>query len=155
MTSDPQAYDPAPPIAIYMILLLDLLPAKRMQKLMGKYDPRGKQTTVDSSKRRGNTGSKKCGCQMRVVLLKDRASEQWEVRVLEAAHNHAASIAFTAHPAHRIASIPAETRATISSLAKAGLPNAQILSALRESSSSSTPLLSKDISKRGPAMHCT
>ena len=38
----------------------------------GKYDPRGKQKDVHFSKRRQNTGSKKCGCKMRVVLLKDR-----------------------------------------------------------------------------------
>ncbi|CZT46704.1 uncharacterized protein RSE6_07178 [Rhynchosporium secalis] len=42
----------------------------------GKYDPKGKQLDVDTSKRRKNTRSKKCDCQMRVTLMKDRASEQ-------------------------------------------------------------------------------
>ena len=111
----------------------------------GKYDSRGKHKDIDSSKKRPNTGSKKCGCQMRVTLIKDRISEQQEVKVLEGTHNHAASADSTAHPAHRIASASAEIRASIDTLAKAGLPNAQILSALREEDSSFT-LVSKDIS---------
>ncbi|CZS93442.1 uncharacterized protein RCO7_10543 [Rhynchosporium graminicola] len=113
----------------------------------GKYDPKGKQSDVDASKRRKNTRSKKCDCQMRVTLIKDRASEQWEVKVLEATHNHAASADITAYLAYRIASLPAETRVTISSLAKAGVLNAQILSALREEApGANISLLSKDIS---------
>jgi hypothetical protein len=34
----------------------------------GQYDPKGKATHVDRSKKRNNTGSKKCGCLMRVLL---------------------------------------------------------------------------------------
>ncbi|CZT48203.1 uncharacterized protein RSE6_08869 [Rhynchosporium secalis] len=76
----------------------------------GKYDPKGKQLDVDTSKRRKDTRSKKCDCQIRVTLMKDRASEQY-------------------------------------SLAKAGISNAQILSALREEAlGASILLLSKDIS---------
>ena len=82
---------------------------------------------------------------MRVLLIKDKVTRQWEVKVLEASHNHAASADSAAHPAHRIASASAEIRASIDTLAKAGLPNAQILSALREEDSSFT-LDSKDIS---------
>ncbi|CZS92385.1 uncharacterized protein RAG0_02809 [Rhynchosporium agropyri] len=52
-----------------------------------------------------------------------------------------------AHPAYRIASITAETRVAISSLAKAGILNAQIFSTLREEAlGTSVSLLSKDIS---------
>ncbi|CZT41420.1 uncharacterized protein RSE6_01156 [Rhynchosporium secalis] len=52
---------------------------------------------------------------------------------------------FIAYIAYRIASISAEIRTSINSLAKASLLNAQILLALREEDSS-TPLISKDIS---------
>ncbi|CZT53318.1 uncharacterized protein RSE6_14806 [Rhynchosporium secalis] len=147
-----------------VILLLDLLLYKHMQRLTDmplltkilSYSVRylsvteqGKSSDIHPSKRRKNTGSKKCKCQMRVYLLKDRASTevQWKLKVLEAIYNHAASADSIAHLAHRITSITAETRVAISSLAKAGISNAQILSALREEApGASISLLSKDIS---------
>ncbi|CZT52682.1 uncharacterized protein RSE6_14037 [Rhynchosporium secalis] len=145
MTSEPQAYGPAPPEAIYSDIAtgfasyqaharanryaLKQQDTKPMRALFvcdraGKYDPKGKRKDIDTSKRRPNTGSKKCSYHMRVSLLNDRTSEKWQLRVIDATHNYAASVDIAAHPAHRIASIPAETRVTISSLAKAGLSNA-------------------------------
>ncbi|CZS93089.1 uncharacterized protein RCO7_11158 [Rhynchosporium graminicola] len=170
MASEPQACGPAPPEAIYSDIATGFAALQAHAKAhgyafahqdtkpfralfvcdrAGKYNPKGKSSDIHPSKRRKNTGSKKCGCQMRVCLLKDRASTevQWKLKVLEATHNHAASADSTAHPAHRIASITAETRVAISSLAKAGISNAQILSALREETpGASILLLSKDIS---------
>ena len=96
----------------------------------GKYDSRGKQKDIHSSRRRQNTSSKRCDCPIRVTLVKDKVLEQWEVKVLEATHNYAASADSTAYPAHRIASAPVEIRASIDTLAKASLLNAQILLAL-------------------------
>jgi hypothetical protein len=64
--------------------------------------------------------------------------------VLEKAHNHAPSAAVTAHPAHRIAALSSETRATIGSMLTAGLLPAQILTTLRVSNAE-IPLILKDI----------
>jgi hypothetical protein len=40
----------------------------------GKYNPKGKKSSVHPSKQRTNTGSKKCNCLMRVSLVRDQAS---------------------------------------------------------------------------------
>ena len=151
MDALPQACGPAPPAATYSdittgfaafqahakangyaLLQQDTKPFRALFVCdrAGKYNLKGKRPDVHPSKKRKNTGSKKCGCQMRVTLAKDRVSEQWQVKVLEATHNHAASADFTAHPAHRITSVPAQIYASIGSLAKASLSNAQILSTL-------------------------
>ena len=79
------------------------------------------------------------------MWLSHERTRQWEVKVLEASHNHAASVDSTAHLAHRIAFAPVEIRAFINTLAEAGLFNAQILSALREEDIDIT-LTSKGIS---------
>jgi hypothetical protein len=110
----------------------------------GNYDPRGKVSTVDKSKQRENTGLKKCGCLMRVELYLDRLSNQWILRTLQRAHNHGASAAATAHPAHRITALIPEIRAEIARLSQAGLSPGQILTTLRLSDPQ-TPLIVKDI----------
>jgi hypothetical protein len=38
----------------------------------GKYDPKGKNSTIYTSKRRKNTGLKKCDCLMKVALRRDK-----------------------------------------------------------------------------------
>ena len=48
----------------------------------GNYDPRGKVLTIDKSKQRENTSSKKCRCLIRVELYLDRLSNQWILRTL-------------------------------------------------------------------------
>ena len=111
----------------------------------GKYRPKGKQIDTHPTRKRLNTGSKKCGCRMRAVLVQDKVTGKWELVIMEATHNHARSLDSSAHPAHRISAISAETRVSIDTFAKAGLSNAQILSALREEDPSVT-LTSKDIS---------
>jgi hypothetical protein len=110
----------------------------------GNYDPKGKVLTVDKSKQRENTGSKKCGCLMKVELCLDRLSNQWILRVLQGAHNHGASAAATAHPVHRMTALMPEIRAEITRLSRAGLSPGQILTTLRLSDSQ-TPLVVKDI----------
>jgi hypothetical protein len=45
----------------------------------GQYDPKGKRSQVDPSKQRKNTGSKKCGCLMKVVLHRDNVSGMWQL----------------------------------------------------------------------------
>jgi hypothetical protein len=97
----------------------------------GNYDPRGKASTVDKSKQRKHTGSKKCGCSMKVELHLDRLSNQWILQVLQGEHNHGPSRAPTAHPAHRSAAITPAIRAQIGSLSHRGLTISQILSTLR------------------------
>jgi hypothetical protein len=57
-----------------------------------KYDSRGKDPDTHSSKQRKNTGSKKCGCPMKLVLRLDSLSNQWTLKVLEATHNHGPSV---------------------------------------------------------------
>ena len=111
----------------------------------GKYRPKGKQVDAHSARKRLNTGSKKCGCRMRVALPRDKSSGNWELTILEAIYNHARSIDSSAYLAHRISATSAETRASINTFAKAGLSNAQILLMLREENSTIT-LISKDIS---------
>jgi hypothetical protein len=37
------------------------------------------------------TGSKKCGCQMRVECCRDAKSNTWSLAILEASHNHGRS----------------------------------------------------------------
>ena len=79
----------------------------------GQYDYKGKAPQVDRSKKRNNTGSKKCRCLMRVVLRRDKVSNLWKLEVLHAAHNHSPSTAIAAHPAHRLAALSEDTRALI------------------------------------------
>jgi hypothetical protein len=97
----------------------------------GKYNPKGKKTDVHPSRKRKNTGSKKCGCMMRVSLIQDLLSGQWETKVLEGSHNHGSSADATAHPAHRIAATTLETRASINELAKSGLKRSDFVNATR------------------------
>jgi hypothetical protein len=98
----------------------------------GKYDSRGKDLATDSSKQRKRTGSKKCGCLMKVDIRQDRVSMQWVVGILEGAHNHPPSAAPTAHPAHRTTALAPVIRAEIGRLSRT-LSTNQILSTLRVS----------------------
>jgi hypothetical protein len=110
----------------------------------GKYDSRGKDPHTDESKQRKKTGSKKCGCLMKVAIRLDYMSSQWMLQVLEDTHNHGPSAAITAHPAHRITALTPDTRTEITRLSRAGLSPGQILTTLRLSDSQ-TPLVVKDI----------
>jgi hypothetical protein len=98
----------------------------------GSYDSKGKKATVHPSKQR-NSGSKKCGCEMRVVASKDAISGSWTLQVLNATHNHSASTAPVAHSAHRIAALDESIRDRIISVWKSGASNTQILSDLNTS----------------------
>jgi hypothetical protein len=111
----------------------------------GKYDSKGKDPNTHSSKQRPNTGSKKCGCLMRVELRKDNLSSNWVLKVLESTHNHGPSAVSTAHPVHRLPALAPLRHATISPLARAGISTSQILTTLR-ALDPDLPLISKDIS---------
>jgi hypothetical protein len=110
----------------------------------GKYDLKGKDLNTHSSKQR-QTGSKKCGCLMRVELRKDNLSSNWVLKVLESVHNHGPSAASTAHPAHRLPALAPLRRTTISTLARASISTSQILTTLR-TLDKDVPLIRKDIS---------
>tara|TARA_R110002060_G_scaffold34270_3_gene45128 strand:- start:418 stop:777 length:360 start_codon:yes stop_codon:yes gene_type:complete len=97
ITFTPQAYGPAPPKVFYNNIptrfatcqahakangyALKIRDTKEFRALfvcdrVGKYDSRGKQRNVHDSKRQLNTGSKKCGCKMRITLAIDQISRQ-------------------------------------------------------------------------------
>jgi hypothetical protein len=86
---------------------------------------------VDPSKKRKNTGSKKCDCKMKIALKRDDISGYWELSVVEGSHNHSASLA-SAHPAHRLAALDPIVTAKIDALAVSGLTVSQILTLLRK-----------------------
>jgi len=109
-----------------------------------KYDSKGKDPAVDKSKQRKRTGTKKCGCLMKVELRLDKVSSHWILHVLEGAHNHGPSTAATAHPAHRITAVTPYIHAKIIRLSQAGSSPSQILTALRLSDPQ-IPLVVKDI----------
>lgn len=131
----------------YAIIKLDKKPSRVVFACdrMGKYNSKGKDLGLHKSRQRNGTGSKKCGCLMRVEIRLDTLSGQWILRVLEGAHNHGPSADPTAHPAHRTAAITPATRAEIGRLSLSGLTTSQILSTLR-TSDSTIPLIGKDIS---------
>jgi hypothetical protein len=114
----------------------------------GNYDPRIKASwATHPSKQRNNTGSKKCGCLMKVELRLDKVTTQWMLQVLESAHNHSPSVLPIAHPAHRTSAMSPEVRAEIGTLASAGFAPNQILTALRTSTyPEPVDLVAKDIS---------
>jgi hypothetical protein len=94
----------------------------------GKYQSKSKRNDVHPSKQR-NSASKKCGCKMKVVAKAE--GDEWRLKVIEPSHNHDASAAPVAHPAHRMAALDPEIRAQILSKAYSGIKNAQILSSLQ------------------------
>jgi hypothetical protein len=92
----------------------------------GKYNSKGKDLRMHDSKRR-QSGSKKCGCLMKVKLRLDSMSSQWILRVLEGAHNHGPSAAAIAHPAHRSTALTPDIRAQIAGFVRSGQSISQIL----------------------------
>jgi hypothetical protein len=78
----------------------------------GAYQSKGKNPNTHPSRQRNNTGSKKCGCKMRVACVRQEEGS-WALKVIEDTHNHGPSAAPIAHPAHRIASLKPEVRAEI------------------------------------------
>ena len=78
----------------------------------GTYDSKGKNPAIYSSRQRNNTGSKKCGCKMRVAGVYDNIGS-WALKIIEDTHNHGPSTALIAHPAHRIAAISPEVCAEV------------------------------------------
>ena len=109
----------------------------------GQYDSKGKNLKMHDSRRR-QTGSKKCGCLMKVELRLESMSSMWILRVLEGAHNHGPSTAAAAHPVHPSTALTLDTRAKISNLSRDGQSISQILTTLRRSDPE-TPFIAKDI----------
>ena len=107
----------------------------------GKYNSKGKDPNTHSSKQRKSTGSKKCGCLMKVELRLEQISSTWSLRVLNATHNHGPSAASTAYSVHRNSAFSPATCDTISTLSHAGLQPRQILTVLRDMDPEITKLL--------------
>jgi hypothetical protein len=130
----------------YAICRAQIRPTRRVFTCdrAGKYNSKGKDPNTHSSKQRQNTGSKKCGCLMKVELRLDPLSSSWVLKVLEAIHNHGPSVAIIAHPAHRLATMAPGGFKTISTLSYAGLSAGQILTTLRTLEPEVT-LIPKDI----------
>ena len=99
----------------------------------GKYQSKGKNPAVYKSKQRKRTGSKKCECLIKVELRLDHLLSQWMLYILKGAHNHSPSIAATAYPVHRTATITPNIHTEILRLLQSGLSLTQILIALRVS----------------------
>ena len=88
----------------------------------GKYDPRGKRPDVHESKRRKETGTKKTGCQYRVLVKKPPESLIWGASIVNDRHNHPPSTTPSVHPIHRIGSLTEEHREKIIYAARKGNP---------------------------------
>lgn len=112
----------------------------------GKSLSKGQTPNIHPERQRKGTRSKRCGCNMRVVLKKDLISSQWELHVLEGSHNHPASTDPSAHPAHRIAALDPAIRVQIETLVCSGLSNAQILGVIRHEHGVGVLLAQKDVS---------
>lgn len=109
----------------------------------GRYDPRGKDDTIDSSRQREGR-SKKSGCQW-AVECKHLASVGWTVRTLNTDHNHPPVSCISALPEYRLEDLLPEDVQEILTLASAGSKPKDILSFLREKDEDCV-LTSKDVS---------
>ena len=90
----------------------------------GEPESKPKNAHIHKSKRRLGSHSKKCDCRIKVALRLDKITEQWQLEVLEGAHNYKASADPFAYPAYRIAALDLSVYAQIESLALSGLNNA-------------------------------
>ena len=95
----------------------------------GTYDSKGKNPAIHSSRQRNSTGSKKCGCKMRVAGVY-KATGSWALKIIEDTHNHGPSVAPIAYPGHRIATLPPEVRVEIIRNWQTGMSNILILLSL-------------------------
>jgi hypothetical protein len=59
-----------------IIMSLSAPPPAVYPDLAGKYDPKGKNSTVHTLKQRTNTASKKCDCLMKVVLRQAQTRQE-------------------------------------------------------------------------------
>lgn len=114
------------------------------------YQDKGKRPDVHETKRRKNTGSKKCGCKFRVEIKLQEPklpgeSPVWQVRDIGKAHNHGRSADISAHPQHRLAACSEETKDLIIAAAKSGQRYPDIL-AMHQETTPAFNLVSKDIS---------
>ena len=71
----------------------------------GATQSKGRNPNIYATKRRLGSGSKKCGCKMKLVLKLDDDSEQWAVSIAYGTHNHESSTAPTAYPIYRTAAL--------------------------------------------------
>ena len=75
----------------------------------GATQSKGRNPNTYATKRRPGSGSKKCGCKMKLVLKLDDDSEQWAVSIAYGTHNHESSTAPAAHPIYRTAALDPAT----------------------------------------------
>jgi hypothetical protein len=111
----------------------------------GRVQSKGKNPNTHATKRRQGSGSKKCGCEMKLVLKLDDGSEQWVVSITYGTHNHESSTAPAAHPAYRTAALDPNAIAQIKLLSSSGVVPAQILSVVRKQFPQAI-LVQKDVS---------
>jgi hypothetical protein len=97
-----------------------------------------KKLDVHETKRRKNTGTKKCGCKFRVEIKLDEKlftaadSPVWQVKDIGKPHNHRRSSDISAHPQYRLRECSQDTRASIIAAAQAGQSNAEIMATFRK-----------------------
>ena len=97
----------------------------------GKAQARAKSSTIYTSKRRPNSGSKKCDCCMKLALSLDIISSHWHLTVLNGSYNHEASADPAAYPIYRTTALDSEVITRIKTLNASGLATAQILSVVK------------------------
>jgi hypothetical protein len=94
----------------------------------GKYDDRGKVSTVHPTKQRRNTGTMKTDCPWRAVATK--CASGYKVEVVNNNHNHGAFSDPSVLPQFRVGAISSEERENIKKLRSQGLTAKQILNSI-------------------------
>ena len=122
----------------------------RPRRVVFMCDRNGKVQTkkappVNESKRRPGSGTKKCGCTMKVALSHDDISGYWTLSTLEGTHNHESSADAVAHAIYRTAALDPKVLVRIRTLSAAGVAPAPILTTITQEFPDAT-LVKKDVS---------
>jgi hypothetical protein len=96
----------------------------------GKYNSKGKNHNINSSKRRKSSGSIKTGCPFRVVAH-CISRGQWQVKVHNGNHNHSAESAVTKSTKHRGVALAPKVHSDIRIMIAIGSKPSLILQAVR------------------------
>jgi len=98
----------------------------------GKYDDRGKDLTVHTSRQRRNTSTIKTNCKYQVQAKKCEDQLGYLVKVLKNNHNHSPIAAISALPQHRIAAMTLEEHSIARDMNVLGHSPRQILDKLQQ-----------------------
>jgi hypothetical protein len=110
----------------------------------GKYDDRGKDPTVHTSRQRRNTSTIKTDCKYQVQAKKCEDQLGYLVKVLENNHNHGPVAAISALLQHRIAAMTPEEHSIARDINVLGHSPRQILNKLQQANPKSQ-LIPQDI----------